>query len=531
MNPDEMYKRIEGVVRRILRNIIIYPGMLKEPKQIDKVRGTKLTFYKNGDWYATIIKEKDILDLVAHFEKLHPNRIDDEFIAGALTKSLEQWILQDRDAHNNSDVVALVKQLVSKIESEIFLMTVYVPIVGLRLNISEPISLVGGYLCSNLGESEMKKLIHFQRERSHREYNYESEDKSVKAFFKISYMAHYRRVIREAKERASLALDVLRLYIGSYNDGKKMGVLGTILPISFSELFLVKGTDLSEDARMGSHEYRLDEQKMDYQINHKELNSINSLGLQKIDSHLIAVLLNESQKSFLSYRVFRAIHWYAKGITATSPADSFFSYAISMEALLSENRTLQNNYALWVAALVTRGESNTAFPSNDLIFTPKATSAFIGNTLRIRHFANVQAIAKIFMSERNQIAHGNALATRIQMNKLIIFESLVKNSILSFVMDGWDSVKSFKGSLKKQGVSMIKEVYDLLSILEIEKQTINPNISDAKFHIQRIIVELEHKPHSEPLIKEHWETAVSAVRSIPSLEQIADDIETLLPFL
>lgn len=78
---------------------------------------------------------------------------------------------------------------------------------------------------------------------------------------------------------------------------------------------------------------------------------------------------------------------------------------------------------------------------------------------------------------------------------------------------------------------MIKEVYDLLSILEIEKQTINPNISDAKFHIQRIIVELEHKPHSEPLIKEHWETAVSAVRSIPSLEQIADDIETLLPFL
>lgn len=268
------------------------------------------------------------------------------------------------------------------------------------------------------------------------------------SFVKAEICAHRKRAIERTKEITEETLDVLRLFLASYYRDiyrvpgvrRQMGVAGTLPRRKGSRVLTVKtrGTTEKQIPRV-SFEF---ENYKPYELTDEMIKEMKALGLSTLNSYLPCI--DEASHGSLQIRLYRAMSWFSKGTTASKVADSYLMYAIAAESLLSEGRTPQGTYATWIASLVTRDEDRFVYRLDGAISASLADRLKSASSLSKR-FNIIRERATELFDYRNDIAHGQILDEDINPINLLDFETLVRNCILSFLVDNRESFADFKG--------------------------------------------------------------------------------------
>jgi hypothetical protein len=278
----------------------------------------------------------------------------------------------------------------------------------------------------------------------------------VPAFFKVILTGHTGRANQTGKEEAELALNVLRLFVGSYywNFHRSpsrpicMGISGTLPAFGrHSSVFHVyRDRPTQEQLLGGSEEYG---GRRDIELNHETVEDLRKDFLPHINQLLRSLGSETETREDVARRLPRVINWFGKASTTNSIAESFLMYAISLEGLLSEGRTPKEEYARRVAALLTRNGAKGLYP-----FIGYLSSPFVGRlrqaSSRSERFTIVKDRVVELFGYRNDIAHGRVLEDEIEASNLLDMESLIRNSILSFLDGGWNTLKGFKAWLARE---------------------------------------------------------------------------------
>jgi hypothetical protein len=171
------------------------------------------------------------------------------------------------------------------------------------------------------------------------------------------------------------------------------------------------------------------------------MEELNNAILSRINYLLCS--LEPGKRTDTAGRLLRAINWFGKASTTSSVAESFLLYAVAAESLLSEGHTPKETYAKRIAALITRHDIEVIYPWGGYLssgFRKKLDDASSKND---RVTIINDRVIELF-TYRNDVAHGMVLEDEIDPINLLDLETLARNSILSFVDGGWDTLGQFK---------------------------------------------------------------------------------------
>jgi hypothetical protein len=373
--------------------------------------------------------------------QLHRNKLKPE-----LLRICKEWIENDYDISANKKINEIAKKLISSIKSSISTFEVLIPIQGLEVKTSEPVRLSKCLIKENRGDSKLQAPIK-NLERRYEGFNNLEIYMESKSFAECSIHAQKKKAVDSAIDLVNQSLDILRLFRGSYyfdlysrkGIQTKMGIAGTFSPEDRGHAIILDPEEDFSD-QIPSTSTRVTHDKS-FEINKKLLESMNNLGLQKINNHLEKPY--SKKKDHISRRLLRAIRWFAKATTANSLGDSFMFYSISVEALLSEGRTSQNTYSNWIAALVSQDSEKILYPLDGARSKEFSKKLYESKNLSEKFLVVKEHCLNLF-DYRNDIAHGAILDNNIDPVILLDLETLSRNTILAFINGPWHSIKEFK---------------------------------------------------------------------------------------
>jgi hypothetical protein len=362
------------------------------------------------------------------------------------------WIEKKNDIRDQEKVAEALSRYLRELEEGIKCYTIYVPINGLEVNSTTGVKIGRSILLSNTEDSEMRRLAQRTKEKlggnAENLADLATTFEEATSFVKAEICAHHRRAIERAKEITEETLDVLRLYLGSFyldiyrkpRTPSQMGVAGTLPHRKGSRVLTVRtGGYVEKQVPGASFEF---EHYEPYSLTAEVIREMKGLGLSTLNSYLPCI--DEASRGSAELRLYRAMSWFSKGTTASKVADSYLMYAIAAESLLSEGRTPQETYATWIASLVTRDGDRFVYPLGGAISVSLADRLKSAGSLSKR-FSVIRERAIELFAYRNDIAHGQILDEESNPINLLDFETLVRNCILSFLVDNWESFADFKG--------------------------------------------------------------------------------------
>jgi len=337
-----------------------------------------------------------------------------------------------------------------KVEREILDHVIYIPVEGIEANISQNLQLAQCQLCHNFSDSELMMLVRQSKEKFPEEQDeFLSSFEQAPAFLKVGVSGHFNQAIKKGREEAELALNVLRLFLGSFyfdvyrqsSDPKCMGLIGTLHKGDHSHVFCIQADVPIEKQVPGSSVKFRHYARRSFTLNNGTVEGLKKLGLTHINQHLHSLAAGNGGE--VARRLLRAIEWFGKATTTSSIVESFLMLAISVEALLSDGRTSKETYAKRMAGLVTRHGREGFYPYGGSVSSEFGEE--LKNASRTSERFNVvrNRVEKLF-EYRNNIAHGGKLEGEIDALHSLDLETLVRNSILSFVDGGWNTLEEFK---------------------------------------------------------------------------------------
>lgn len=412
----------------------------------DYVSTLKMFRDQDGRHYD-LVHERDALDrLLNCIERMFPGQVDRKPVRRHLQESITDWIEEGRDPGNSAQMEKAAARFLDDVERDIKDRLVFIPIDGLRGSYPDGLQLGRCELFHNSRHSELRRLLEADRKRLPALEDYTAVEKAS-AFLRVRLTAHIEQARRQAVQEARLALNVLRLFIGSYvldvyrrKIPRCMGLLGTLPTGSFDVVFDVHLGVPVEDQYPGSSVSI--KHCRPFELSPGAGNRLVDNGLERINQLVCDAGL--ASKGSINLRLLRAINWFGKATTADSMADSYLLYAIAAESLLSEGRTGKESYGNRIAALVTREEDS--YP----VYHQRISLEFDKELERhpIEHFRVVKERVVELFYIRNGVAHGRLLGDEIEPSDLIDLETLVRCSILSFVLGGWGSLAEYRDWLE-----------------------------------------------------------------------------------
>lgn len=433
---DDKITSLDGVLKGFLRTLDLKPLKSDQGWTSGDYFGTMRFFESDGDDRQLYYRKQELHRFIDKLSILYPDQIDKRFASHLLVDLACEWVENNYQIKDQDKITELLSGYLDEIKEHIQSYTVYIPISGLKIEGNSSIQVGQLTLRRNTEDSEMSRVI--QRAESVIE-----PVRKAPAFAKLRVHAHPRHAKERAKEITEGALDVLRLYFGShyydiYVDSRSMGITGTLPGQGLVQVFAVEDEKPLEDQRPGSLATR--DVQMPYSVSVRLVEEMERLGLSRFNALLEEV--EECKPNSAELRLYRALRWFAKGTTASKIADSYMMYAIAAEALLSEGRTTKEAYARWIASLVIR-EGNSIYPFGGGLSTSFHKRLKSAEVLSERFNVVREHVIQLF-GYRNKIAHGQILDQDIDPLNLLDFETLVRNSILSFLIADWKKFRDFK---------------------------------------------------------------------------------------
>ena len=449
------YLRMQKIINAfngVIRTYRFEPLNKKTDHLWEDYTWTMLT-YSIGEETVQLFYEKrsfsQILDMVDEF---FLGQTDKQTTSRLLLDSLNDWIIAGNELHDQKKVKKAVKDFISNIEEEIKPRLIYIPIEGLKLQTDNSVALANCTLFRNDNNSEFNQLQEQYKKRWQNEDLADANFDRATSFFTYEITAHYQKGMDRGIEEAQLSLRILRLYIGSYyfhenkNDVvQRMGIAGSLHLDERLKVFCISPDIPISDQYPGSRERSRHHEN--FAIGTEQIEAMQETGLNKINKLLLS-LDSISRGDDLARRMVRAITWFAKGTTAKKIADSYLMYAIAIEGLLSEGRTSQETYATRMAALVTGTGDNLIVPMGGYISPEFGKELKEASSLNNRYNLIQKKIVQLFIY-RNKIAHGAVLSNEVDERNLLDFETMVRNSILSFAVNKWNTLSEFKDWVNK----------------------------------------------------------------------------------
>lgn len=399
-------------------------------------------FYKRSPYFR-------LLDLVARF---FPDQTDNKFVSECLTDVITEWIEKGYDINDQACLEQAAISFLNRVEQNIRTLIVLIPVEGLVYARQNELQLARCRLCCNSFDSDLKKVI-----LQHKEviFNTQSSLEKVSAFFRVKLEGHSNRTVQNGKDEVELSLNVLRLFIGSYyfdiykqgSSPKLMGIMGTLASANLeSNVFFIQPNMPIEEQSPGFLEQY--SYHKPFELNEKHWEALeNSPLLQRINQVLCST---QTDKLGISRRLLRALGWFGKASKASNIVESYLMYAIAVESLLSEGRTLKETYAKRMAALTTRNSSKGIYPQGG--YTSPEFAEKLEQTMSSDRFIVVKDKVETLFRYRNDIAHGMVLGDEIEALNLLDLETLVRNSILSFIDGSWNNLNEFKVWMKENAL-------------------------------------------------------------------------------
>ncbi len=387
-----------------------------------------------------------VIDLA---DRLYYGQTDRQFVSKCLKQTTTEWIEQGHNIDDQPQLEQAAASFLDKVEREITDRIVYIPIEGIEVNSSRNLQLARCQLCRNFSDSELMMLVRQSKEKFPETLDeFLSSFEQAPAFFKVSVSGHSKRVIEEGEKEVELALNVLRLFLGSFysdvyrqSSGPRcMGLIGTLHTGEHSHVLYVYADVPIEEQFPGSSVKIRHHTHMPFTLDNRTVEGLKELGLARINQHLHSV----DNGGDVARRLLRAIEWFGKATTASSVVECFLMLAISVEALLSDGRTPKETYAKRIAALVTRHGREGLYPYDGYYVSSEFGEELKNASCQSERFNVVRNKVEKLFEYRNDIAHGSKLEGEIDALHSLDLETLVRNSILSFVDGGWNTLGEFK---------------------------------------------------------------------------------------
>lgn len=340
------------------------------------------------------------------------------------------------------------KCFLRKLKKEEKMFDFYFPIQGLHFNGSFDLEVVNGCFFCNHSQSEFVEKARLAVERGISK-DFIDNCPQTPVFFKVSSSGQTaQEACRKAKDDVELALNVLRLFVGSYYHDIQMMPTGPRF-MRVEENILTgnrRGYVLYEtdDGVIGPSGWRYDHWQS-FVFRDEQIKRCKKY-LPRINELLCSCSQGIGSRQDFAGRLLRVVNWFGKASIADSIAESFLLYAMSLESLLSEGRTPKETYGERVAALIMRSNFDWICPGDENLFSSFKKELDEASSESERFEVIKKEIIDLF-KYRNLVAHGNLLQTEIKPDKLLTLEFLVRNSVLSFIDGGWQTLEKFKASL------------------------------------------------------------------------------------
>lgn len=340
------------------------------------------------------------------------------------------------------------EKLVASLKGQLHSWQVFIPLANLE--VKEMIQL-GRCKLYPLDSSQLQELLDdLEKRKSTKHVSDEIKDRATAYLVYDTLTAISRRMAEsQALEAADLSLSIIRVFLlSSYYDehGVKVkrhfGIVGAVDTGGMQHLLFVRDDPTQGGGRRICTNTSV-ESVRPVIIDNDDVNYLQRAGLPQINAKISSRAQSTGSMSDadqLTERLMRAISWFGKGNASTSIADSFLSYAIAVECLFSEGKTSENRYAEYVATLTRQHGVDCKEPLKWNL--SKQFSAKFKHPEKLEK-AFKQRFDELFKI-RNKLAHGVIFEKDVNPLDLVDFESLVRNSIIAFVVGGWETLKEFK---------------------------------------------------------------------------------------
>lgn len=412
-------------------------------------------FSSDDDDYRTLhVRRKEIVRILDLLERVYPEKTDPKLVDKLLLNAATEWIEAGHQMIDQAELEQLANQFIVDVASEIKDWVVYMPVEGIEGTCKQPLPLGTCSLHENKPGSELEQ--HISRLEEFWKINdpkiIDAFLKESSFFLKIHVAAHPGKAMKIARNEAELGLNVLRLFVASYvrdrfqrTIPRDMGLVGTV-PGGEHSLVLYATADILPDEQYPGGKFEVRD-SLAYEVDFEKLRRIHGDRLGRINARILSS--REGRSDCVGRRLALAISWFGKGTSANSIVESFLMYAIAIEALLSQGRTSQHEYARRMAALVLRcrDDRNPFYPCGGTVSSQSLAKLLVQEDVGCRSDRLTKRIESLF-KYRNAIAHGRKSEDELGAMELFDFETLVRCSLISFVDGGWRSLKEFTDWMK-----------------------------------------------------------------------------------
>jgi len=439
-----------------------FKGFVRNYRLEPTSRKTKLSDEEYDHWYGFVLIDEELFDLfprkrdsdrlLALVDRVYPEQTHRGTVYRLLKDTTLEWVKQSRSEDDQPSLEQAARGFLDKVEHEIRNLVVYIPVEGIKLSTKRAVQLARCQLLPNDPGSELMELALRDSQRQGKSTEILPTIEEVPAFFKVKMRCHFKKAIEGGKEEAELALNVLRFFLAhSYFDvhrgpvSREMGILGTLHEGVYGRMYIVSGDTALEEQFPGfSESYK---RVRPFSIDGDSVEYMETYGLTRINEHLQSLAGGDGVE--IAGSLLRAISWFGKATNARSKAESFLLYAISIESLLlGGEQPRKETYAQRIAALVTRQGDAGIFPIDGYI-SARFDNDLTAITDRSERFNLVYRRVVDLFDKRNKVAHGTVLESDIDAADLQDLETLVRNSILSFVDGGWNGLGEYKTWLSR----------------------------------------------------------------------------------
>ena len=401
-----------------------------------------LQWYDSGSkGFELFYKKKSYFRLLDYVNRLYDDQTHINVVVKLLREVIKEWI-ENGHSSINDQMERAATDFLDKVENEIKEYVIFLPIDGLEV-VETEVKIANSYLCRNDQNSEFSKSI----ERITNSLDDDSGEiahlQTYKSYFKVLKKGHARKAIEKAEQDAELALNIIRLYYGSF-------YFDTYNHPSIRSQIALAGEKKKDriDVIYGLANEPLDSQGLGmntsfthydtFELRGKDVRFLEKYGMDKIN----ALIAKRQDKNNIAGRIFRAITWFGKATMAEKIDDAYLMYAISIESLLSEHRTPKEVYGEYIASLYVKSYEEERIVGGYL--SKSFATKLMKTSSKESHFLLIKRRVIELFDRRNLLAHGNINEEDINSIDLLDFEALLRNSIIYFINSGWNNLEDFK---------------------------------------------------------------------------------------
>ncbi len=483
------YNPLIGPWREILNSIRFVPSFTNKKIQNSIFIGN---FYekegKEANSYDIWVSNRAWDKLIRTSHRIWVNQLDNYTFQGIVKDRLKLLRKESEVTTDITQVKESLQTLINEIESSIKERLILVGIRGLVLPSDYSYSTDRFSLLANDENSLLRLASSAVQKRF--EGNKDISDilesvELVDSFLMYKFKGHYKRGMQDAFDQTIDLLEILRLYVGSnYSDVREgkarftMGIVGLYPAVDPIPLLEIEGQQWAEESATGfrfkiTPVYPINVTRNDFTI-------METYGLLRLLNIFSKVRNGDLDSQEL--RIFRAVTWFAKGTQALWKEDSYLSYAIAIESLLSlSNSHPQSTYAKQIAAILSNTEDSWFTVPDDRPSPVKATRLPIRGSMdkNLYYMQMKQEIGRL-IETRHSIVHGSRMLSQADNQALGSYEAVVRNVILQYLKEGWESLEKFETwrnqSFPDQETSLSK-IRNYLRIIENEINKILKDVS------------------------------------------------------